>query len=63
MCHLEQHHFGKPSGAYHNKEWAKMMHAVGLMPSNTGKPGGKQTGQTVSHYIVTGGPFVSLALS
>ena len=34
-----------------------MMKAVGLIPSDTGQPGGKETGQKVSHYIETGGPF------
>jgi predicted SprT family Zn-dependent metalloprotease len=58
MCHLQQHHFGKPSrNAYHNKEWAAMMEAVGLVPSDTGAEGGKRTGQKVSHYIQPGGPF------
>jgi predicted SprT family Zn-dependent metalloprotease len=58
MAHLEQHHFGKPSrNGYHNKEWAKMMHAVGLIPSDTGAAGGKEVGQKVSHYIAGGGPF------
>jgi predicted SprT family Zn-dependent metalloprotease len=58
MVHLEQHHFGKPSrNSYHNKEWAKMMQAVGLIPSDTGAPGGRQVGQKVSHYIEAGGPF------
>ncbi len=33
------------------------MHAVGLVPSDTGTPGGKITGQSVSHYIAGGGPF------
>ena len=52
MCHLEQHHFGKPSrSGYHNKQWAGMMNAVGLIPSDTAAPGGKETGQKVSHYI------------
>jgi hypothetical protein len=27
------------------------------MPSDTGAPGGKQTGQRVSHYVIEGGPF------
>lgn len=27
------------------------------MPSKTGAPGGAQTGQQVSHYIIDGGPF------
>ena len=58
MVHLRQQHFGKPSrGGYHNAEWAEMMKAIGLHPSNTGEPGGKEVGQKVSHYIVDGGPF------
>jgi predicted SprT family Zn-dependent metalloprotease len=58
MTHLEQHHFGKPSrGGYHNKEWVGLMERVGLMPSNTGAPGGKRTGQQMTHYVIEGGPF------
>ena len=58
MVHLEQHHFGNPGrGRYHNKQWADMMSAIGLEPSSTGKPGGKRTGDRVSHWIVDGGPF------
>ena len=58
MCHCWQWHFGKPSRTgYHNKEWAVRMVTVGLMPSDTGAPGGKQTGQSVSHYIMARGPF------
>jgi len=38
MLHLQQEHFGTPSrGRYHNKQWAKMMEDVGLIPSDTGK--------------------------
>ena len=33
------------------------MEAVGLIPSDTGLPGGKKTGQKVSHYVVAGGLF------
>jgi hypothetical protein len=58
MVHLWQQEFGKPSRtAYHNQEWADKMESVGLMPSNTGQPGGKKTGQSMSHYILAGGPF------
>ena len=58
MAHLEQHHFGKPSRTgYHNKEWAGMMKAVGLIPSDTAAPGGREVGQKVSHYIEHGGRF------
>jgi hypothetical protein len=31
--------------------------AIGLMPSNTGEPGGKRTGQQMTHYVIEGGPF------
>lgn len=58
MCHLQQHHFGKPSRTgYHNREWATMMEAVGLIASDTGQYGGKTTGQHMSHYIASGGAF------
>jgi hypothetical protein len=58
MTHLDQRHFGKPSRAgYHNKEWAKLMRDVGLIPSDTGAPGDKEVGQRVSHYIEAGGRF------
>ena len=53
MAHLWQHHFGKPSRAgYHNKEWAAKMQAIGLHPSDTGQPGGKETGQSCSHFKI-----------
>jgi hypothetical protein len=50
MAHCWQDHRGKPGRrGYHNKEWAAKMQAIGLTPSHTGKPGGKRTGQSVSH--------------
>jgi hypothetical protein len=62
MAHLWQHHFGKPSRAgYHDKEWAAKMLEIGLHPSDTGQPGGKMTGQQVSHYILADGPFATAA--
>ena len=58
MVHLEQARFGTSSrSGYHNAEWARMMRAVGLIPSTTGEPGGKETGQRVSHYVEPGGRF------
>jgi len=58
MTHLEQHHEGKPSrSGYHNKQWAGLMRRVGLIPSDTGAPGGKDTGQQMTHYIEPGGAF------
>lgn len=58
MVHLWQHHHGKPGrGGYHNKQWAAMMNRIGLAPSDTGKPGGKETGDRMSHYVIDGGAF------
>lgn len=58
MVHLWQHHHGKPSkGGYHNKQWAAKMRAVGLIPTDTGAAGGKETGQSVTHMIEPGGAF------
>ena len=59
MCHLWQQAFGKPSrSGYHNKEWGNKMQAVGLMPSKTGAPGGKMTGQQMADYPIAGGVFL-----
>jgi predicted SprT family Zn-dependent metalloprotease len=58
MVHLWQNHFGNPGRrCYHNKEWAKKLESIGLMPSDTGEPGGKKTGQKMSYYIIPGGGF------
>jgi predicted SprT family Zn-dependent metalloprotease len=56
MVHGWQHHFGKPSRrGYHNREWAAKMKSIGLHPSSTGKPGGAETGQHMSDYLIPGG--------
>ncbi|MFN0217364.1 MAG: SprT-like domain-containing protein [Hyphomicrobium sp.] len=58
MVHLWQHHFGRSSrGNYHNREWAGEMLRLGLHPSNTGRPGGRMTGQQMSHYAMREGRF------
>lgn len=58
QVHQWQDHKGKPSRAcYHNREWAEKMESIGLMPSDTGLPGGKKTGQCVMDYVIEGGPF------
>jgi hypothetical protein len=33
------------------------MKRIGLHPSDTAAPGGKETGQRVSHYIIKHGPY------
>jgi len=58
MVHLWEKVNGTQSRqCYHNRIWAEKMEAIGLMPSNTGKPGGKKTGQLITHYIIKGGAF------
>lgn len=42
---------------YHCKKWGNIMKNIGLHPSNTGRFGGKETGQQMSHYIIKGGAF------
>jgi hypothetical protein len=58
MVHLWQREHGTPSRrGYHNREWSEKMEAVGLIPSETGAPGGRKTGERMSHYIGSGGRF------
>jgi predicted SprT family Zn-dependent metalloprotease len=58
MVHLWQAHLGTPGrGRYHNAEWADKMEAIGLMPSSTGRPGGRRVGDRVADYMIAGGRF------
>lgn len=58
MCHLwQQYHGTPPRRCYHDWEFARKMESVGLMTSDTGKPGGKRVGQKMSDYAIEGGPF------
>lgn len=62
MVHLWQHHHGAPGrGRYHNREWAERMKEIGLKPTDNGADDGKETGETVSHLIIPGGPFADAA--
>ena len=57
MVHLWQQEYGDPSRTgYHNHEWETKMESVGLVPSDTGKPGGKKVGQKMADYPGRGGP-------
>lgn len=63
MCHTWQFHHGKPSrGGYHNNQWGKKMVSIGLMPSNTGKPGGKKNGQQMMDYPIENGLFLKVCV-
>lgn len=58
MAHVWQETHGKPpTRCYHDKQWAAKMKEIGLQPTDTGEPGGKETGQKVTHYIIPGGPY------
>ena len=58
MAHAWQFHHGRaPSAGYHVRQWAACMRRVGLIPSDTGKPDGKETGKHMDHYIEPGGRF------
>ncbi len=58
MCHLWQHHCGTPPRkSYHDRQWAAKMQEIGLIPTATGEPGGKMTGQSMSHLIEANGRF------
>jgi hypothetical protein len=58
MVHHWQAHFGKPGRSrYHNHQWADRMEALGLLPTDTGLPGGRRTGQSMTHCIIASGPF------
>jgi len=58
MCHVWQETFGEPSRrGYHNRQWAGKMREVGLQPTSTGEPGGMETGQAVTHFIIPEGRY------
>lgn len=58
MVHQWQYHYGKPGRrGYHNHQWADFMERIGLMPSNTGEPGGRRVGEQMTHYIIDDGLF------
>jgi predicted SprT family Zn-dependent metalloprotease len=58
MAHVwQQAHGTPPRRSYHDREWAAKMKEIGLQPTTTGEPGGKETGQSVTHYIIPGGAY------
>jgi predicted SprT family Zn-dependent metalloprotease len=58
MAHVWQEAHGTPATrGYHDREWAAKMKEIGLQPSSTGQPGGKETGKRMSDYIIAGGHY------
>ena len=44
-----------------NEEWAQKMMDIGLMPSDTGEPGGAIVGRNMSDFIMKQGAFMQAA--
>lgn len=64
MTHLWQHSFGSPGRTtYHNREWANKMISIGLMPSDTGRVGGKTTGDHMNDYPIKDGRFLQCCIA
>jgi len=62
MAHVwQQCHGTPPRRSYHDREWANKMIEIGLHPSDTHAPGGKETGQAVGHFVIPGGRFDAAA--
>lgn len=58
MVHVWQQTYGRaPRKAYHDRQWAAKMKEIGLHPSATGEPGGRETGQSMTHFILQGGRY------
>lgn len=58
MTFAWQTHYGKPGRRrYANKDYAEKLQSIGLMPSHTGRPGGRMTGEKIDAYVIEGGPF------
>ncbi|MGI2907162.1 hypothetical protein [Tolypothrix sp. VBCCA 56010] len=61
MVCLWQHENGIPSRpGYVNAELAEKLESLGLIPSDTGEPGGKKTGYRVRHYLDPDGKFTAV---
>lgn len=63
MAHQWREEISTEPSSDHNKDgghddiWANKMMQVGLIPSNTGIPGGRKTGKKMTHYIDENGKF------
>ena len=55
QAHVWQQTHGKPPRrCYHDRQGSAKMKEPGLQPSDTAAPGGKETGQNITHYIIPG---------
>lgn len=61
MCHLMiWEKTKKENKGYHGKDWVLLMERCGLIPSDTGRPGGRKTGYQMDHYIQKDGLFMTV---
>lgn len=58
MAFCWQYQHGTPGRRrYCNKEYGDKLQSIGLMPSNTGRPGGKMVGEKLDAVVLDDGPF------
>lgn len=64
MCHLWREMLGprncngsNGTRGYHCRAWGRTMEEIGLMPSHTGKPGGRKTGYQMADYVIRDSKF------
>lgn len=58
MTHIWQAHYGTPGRrGYHNRQFGNKLTQIGLLPSSTGKPGGRTVGEHMLDYVLADGPF------
>lgn len=62
MTHCWQQYHGKQISkrSYHNQEFADKLESLGLMPSDTGLPNGKRTGEKMADYPIPDGLFLKV---
>lgn len=59
MGYQWQYDFGtpSPSAGYCNRELSEKLKALGLLLTETGEPGGRETGKWLKHFIIPDGQF------
>src|SRR6266478_4696084 len=58
MAHVwQQAHGTPPRRSYHDRHWAAKIKRSACSLRTTSEPGGKETGQSVTHYITADGAY------
>jgi len=63
MCHQWRAYQDRPpkKPSYCDEVTASKLESLGLVPTDTGKPGGRRTGSNIGHYIIEDGLFAGVA--